>query len=88
MWRPTCASHEGLFPRYLSDAAGDHHNLFAYPAQSNFSGVQHPLEWIAQAHARGWDVLLDCGRVRADQPARPGRWQPDFVAVSFYKMFG
>ena len=35
------------------------HNLFAYPAQSNFSGVQHPLEWIAEAQAAGWDVLLD-----------------------------
>src|SRR5512138_855066 len=23
-----------------------HNNLFAYPAQSNFSSVQHPLEWI------------------------------------------
>ena len=31
-------------------------NLFAYPAQSNFSGVQHPLEWISQAQAMGWDV--------------------------------
>src|SRR5690349_16620394 len=34
-------------------------NLLAYPAQSNFSGVQHPLEWIAQAQASGWEVLLD-----------------------------
>ncbi len=34
-------------------------DLFAYPAQSNFSGVQHPLGWIGQAHAHGWDVILD-----------------------------
>src|SRR5581483_193002 len=34
-------------------------NLFAYPAQSNFSGVQHPLEFVEWAHARGWDVILD-----------------------------
>ncbi|HRD97664.1 MAG TPA: aminotransferase class V-fold PLP-dependent enzyme [Rubrivivax sp.] len=33
--------------------------LLAYPAQSNFSGVKHPLELIAQAQARGWHVLLD-----------------------------
>src|SRR5439155_23319348 len=33
-------------------------NLFAYPAQSNFSGVTHPLDLIAIAHDRGWDVLL------------------------------
>ena len=29
------------------------------PAQSNFSGVKHPLEWIAPAQERGWDVLVD-----------------------------
>src|SRR5512137_2109171 len=34
----------------------DGNNLFAYPAQSNFSSVIHPLEWIERAHARGWDV--------------------------------
>src|SRR4051812_12183205 len=33
--------------------------LFAFPAQSNFSGVRHPLELVALAHAAGWDVLLD-----------------------------
>src|SRR5258708_797263 len=35
------------------------HRLFAYPAQSNFTGVQHPLAWINEAQERGWDVLLD-----------------------------
>jgi molybdenum cofactor sulfurtransferase len=39
------------------------HNLFAYPAQSNFSSVKHPLEWINKAHAHGWDVLLDAARM-------------------------
>ena len=34
-------------------------SLFAYPAQSNLSGVQHPLGWIALAKEQGWDVLLD-----------------------------
>jgi selenocysteine lyase/cysteine desulfurase len=33
--------------------------LFAYPAQSNFSGVQHPLAWVDLAQAAGYDVLLD-----------------------------
>src|SRR5262245_15359410 len=35
-------------------------NLLAYPAQSNFTGVQHPLDWIEHAHEAGWDVLVDC----------------------------
>jgi selenocysteine lyase/cysteine desulfurase len=63
-------------------------NLFAYPAQSNFSGVQHPLEWIDQAHERGWDVLLDAAAFAPTNHLDVGRWQPDFVAISFYKIFG
>lgn len=63
-------------------------NLFAYPAQSNFSGVQHPLEWIAPAQARGWDVLLDAAAFVPTNRLDLSRWKPDFVPVSFYKMFG
>ena len=40
-------------------AAGRRRGLFAYPAQSNFSGVQHPLGWVRLAQAAGYDVLLD-----------------------------
>ena len=53
------AGRRGGARRELARARPGGHNLFAYPAQSNFSGVQHPLEWIARAQARGWDVLLD-----------------------------
>ncbi len=79
---------ERLLPRYLTETSGDHHNLFAYPAQSNFSGVQHPLEWIEQAHAHGWDVLVDAAAFVPTNRLDLGRWHPDFVALSFYKMFG
>jgi molybdenum cofactor sulfurtransferase len=64
------------------------HNLFAFPAQSNFSGVQHPLAWIEQAHARGWDVLLDAAAFVGTNRLDLSRWHPDFVPLSFYKMFG
>jgi molybdenum cofactor sulfurtransferase len=64
------------------------HNLFAYPAQSNFSGVQHPLEWIECAHAKGWDVLLDAAAFAPSNPLDLGKWKPDFVPISFYKIFG
>ncbi|MEP7288223.1 MAG: aminotransferase class V-fold PLP-dependent enzyme [Chloroflexota bacterium] len=64
------------------------HNLFAYPAQSNFSGVQHPLEWIAYAQARGWDVLVDFAAYAPTNVVDLGRWHPDFVCLSFYKIFG
>jgi selenocysteine lyase/cysteine desulfurase len=79
---------EELLPRYLTDTIGDHHNLFAYPAQSNFSGVQHPLEWIELAHSHGWDVLLDAAAYVPTNRLDLSRWHPDFVALSFYKMFG
>ncbi len=62
--------------------------LFAYPAQSNFSGVQHPLEWIEAAQQHGWDVILDAAAFVATNRLDLGRWKPDFVPVSFYKMFG
>ena len=67
-------------------AAGS--GLFAYPAQSNFSGVQHPLELIDEAHAAGWDVLLDAAAFVPTHRLDLERWKPDFVAISFYKMFG
>ncbi len=64
------------------------HNLFAYPAQSNFSGVQHPLDWIAMAQSRGWTVILDAAAFVPTNRLDLSRWHPDFVPVSFYKMFG
>ncbi|HUV16090.1 MAG TPA: aminotransferase class V-fold PLP-dependent enzyme [Pelolinea sp.] len=63
-------------------------NLFAYSAQSNFSGVQHPLEWIEKAHTFGWDVLLDAAAYVPTNQLDLSLWHPDFVPLSFYKMFG
>jgi molybdenum cofactor sulfurtransferase len=62
--------------------------LFAYPAQSNFSGVQHPLEWIPLAQEHGWDVLLDAAAFTPTNHLELGRYRPDFVSQSFYKIFG
>ncbi|PGH23685.1 hypothetical protein AJ80_02291 [Polytolypa hystricis UAMH7299] len=66
----------------------DAFRLFAYPAQSNFTGVQHPLEWIAKAQSQGWHVLLDAAAFVPTNQLDLSRWHPDFVPVSFYKMFG
>ena len=80
---------DGLLERYLDEAAGEgRHNLFAYPAQSNFSGVKHPLEWIAPAQERGWDVIVDAAAFVPTSRLDLSVWKPDFVPVSFYKMFG
>jgi len=63
-------------------------SLFAFPAQSNFSSVLHPLEWIAKAKAQGWDVLLDAAAYAPTNLLDLGAHKPDFVTLSFYKMFG
>lgn len=64
------------------------HNLFAYPAQSNFSGIQHSLEWISVAKSKGWDVLLDVAAFVPTNELDLSLIHPDFVCLSFYKMFG
>jgi molybdenum cofactor sulfurtransferase len=72
----------------LQQADSSKANLFAYPAQSNFSGVQHPLDLIDVAHARGWDVLLDAAAFVPTNRLDLATVRPDFVTISFYKMFG
>jgi molybdenum cofactor sulfurtransferase len=63
-------------------------NLLAFPAQSNFSGVKHPLELIERARRKGWDVLLDAAAFVPTNRLDLTAIQPDFVTISFYKMFG
>jgi selenocysteine lyase/cysteine desulfurase len=70
------------------DRPVDGPKLFAYPAQSNFSGVQHPLNWVGEAKARGWDVLLDAAAFAPTNVLDLTACQPDFVSLSFYKLFG
>jgi molybdenum cofactor sulfurtransferase len=74
--------------RHLSRTPISPHRLFAYPAQSNFSGVQHPLEWIDLAKQKQWDVLLDAAAFTPTNRLDLDRWHPDFVVQSFYKLFG
>jgi selenocysteine lyase/cysteine desulfurase len=86
---PEMRSADAAIARALAEHAGTGGgHLFAYPAQSNFSGVQHPLEWIDAAHAHGWDVLVDAAAFAPTNILDLTRWRPDFVALSFYKMFG
>ena len=62
--------------------------LFAFPAQSDFTGVQHPLDWVSLAHAAGYDVLLDAAAFVPANRLDLGAVKPDFVVVSWYKVFG
>jgi len=85
---PRMRADDARVDEFLSKADPAHPNLFAYPAQSNFSAVQHPLEWIERAHASGWDVLLDAAAFAPTNVLDLSAVHPDFVPISFYKMFG
>ncbi len=85
---PELRVDEAQLLQHLRQGRSKQGNLFAYPAQSNVSGVQHPLEWIEMAHEQGWDVLVDCAAFVPTNRLDLGRWHPDFVPLSFYKIFG
>ena len=74
--------------KVLDSADKSAKNLFAFPAQSNFSGVKHPLSWIEYAQKKGWDVLLDAAAFVPASRLDLSTLSPDFVCISFYKMFG
>lgn len=73
---------------HLKQAQQGENNLFAFPAQSNFTGVQYPLEMIEEVRGFGWDVLLDAAAFVPTNRLDLNQWKPDFVSISFYKMFG
>ncbi len=86
--RPDLRIQNTALEAVLGDVDKRTSNLLAYPAQSNFSGVKHPLEWTNYAHDRGWDVLLDAAAFVPTNHLDLALVQPDFVCISFYKMFG
>ena len=78
----------------------DVYHLFAYPAQSNFSGHKYPLSWTRDVPSGGvvlrgmegllgaWLVLLDAAAYVPTSPLDLASFPAHFVTLSFYKMFG
>ena len=85
---PTRAPELRVDPAVLAEVLAKGRGLFAYPAQSNFSGVRHPLEWIGQAQDAGYDVLLDAAAYLPTGVLDLSVVRPEFVLVSWYKLFG
>jgi len=50
--------------------------------------VCHPLALVEQAQALGFDVLLDIAAYTPSHPLSLRQCPADFVALSFYKLFG
>lgn len=80
--------NESQLQHYLEAFPVKENKLFAMPAQSNVSGVQHSLDWIEKAHAQGWDVLLDAAAFVPSNRLDLSKVKPEFVSMSFYKIFG
>lgn len=80
-------------------SSGPYH-LFAYPAQSNFSGHKYPLTWCrdipsrqlflpgCESYSGEWTVLLDAASHVSTSPLDLTSHRPHFLTLSFYKMFG
>ena len=85
---PDLRLDRGRLEKMLSEADAAQPNLFAFPAQSNFSGVKHPLSIVAEAQEKGWSVLLDAAAFVPTNRLDLSAVQPDFVTLSFYKIFG
>jgi molybdenum cofactor sulfurtransferase len=73
---------------HLESTPGGSENLFVFPAQSNFSGVKHPLSWIAEAREHGYRVFLDAAAFAPTSRLSLREVEPDYVCISFYKMMG
>lgn len=72
-------------------------NLFAFPLECNFSGAKFDLNLVkyvqdarhVSSSSRGrWMVLLDAAKGCGTAPPDLSRFPADFVAISFYKIFG
>lgn len=72
----------------IDETPKNENNLFAFPAQSNVSGVKHDLKWIEYAQQSGFDVLLDAAAFVPTSKLDLSVYHPDYITCSFYKMFG
>lgn len=92
-----CIEREQLLCGKFSDSVSNNGNsLLVYPAQSNFNGYKYPMSAIRNFQtANGTTVdqstcyvCLDAASFVATNPLDLNEWHPDFVCVSFYKIFG
>lgn len=79
-------------------------NLFAYAPECNHTGAKYSLDWIEATHRgkmsfqhRGeddsgkkkrWFVLLDASKHVSTDTLDLSKYKPDYVCMSFYKVFG
>ncbi|XP_057454448.1 molybdenum cofactor sulfurase isoform X2 [Lotus japonicus] len=84
------------------EPTGDVYNLFAFPSECNFSGLRFDLDLVniikedssrffgfsSICKNKQWLVLIDAAKGCATMPPDLSKYPADFVAISFYKLFG
>ena len=73
-------------PHVTASPSGE--GLFAFPAQSNFSGVKHPLDLVYEAKSLGYTVLVDAAAFLPSNRLSLSAYPADFVVFSAYKILG
>ncbi|XP_029711379.1 molybdenum cofactor sulfurase 2 [Aedes albopictus] len=71
-------------------------SLLVFPAQNNFNAAKYPLDLIEEVQQNGltgydderFYVCLDAASYVSTNFLDLSRYQPDFVCMSFYKIFG
>jgi molybdenum cofactor sulfurtransferase len=62
--------------------------LFAFPSESNFSGTRYSLDAVKYWQGLGYTVLVDAAKSCASRPPDLSKYRPEFVVLSYYKIFG
>jgi selenocysteine lyase/cysteine desulfurase len=62
--------------------------LFVFPVQSRFTGAKYSYQWMSQAQANKWHVLLDASALGPKDMDSLGLslFRPEFIVTSFYKV--
>lgn len=82
-----CLERNELFAnRCVDDVPAN--SLFVFPAQCNFNGFKYPLELISRLQGTSNFVCLDAASFVATNYLDLKKYRPDFVCISFYKIFG
>lgn len=98
----TALNQEHITP-YKDKYKNDGNTLLVYPAQSNFNGYKYPIDCVknikdgclnqyVKKHLSkincNWYILLDAAAFAATNKLDLSEVQPDFLCMSFYKIFG
>lgn len=76
---------------YNGSSKSNSQSLLVFPAQCNFNGYKYDLGLIQALHEREdtkWFVCLDAAAFVSTNYLDLSKFRPDFVVLSFYKLFG